>query len=163
MQQLPRYRTTIGNTELEGPVDNERCPACGNTDSIYKETDREPYTPVEIALRSAFLLINLFSLLVPRATVRMRCAQCDCRFPGRLSGAIKFLIALGVCAVLAIAGAIAWYFRAYITYWAQTQWQANPAFLVTIASILGTALILIAFVAIYPSPKRATSEPESGA
>jgi hypothetical protein len=64
--------------------------------------------------------------------------------------------ALIVMLLLASAGVVAWIgylYRTPIKAWLIDQWQQNPPMFIGIASVLGSAVLLISFVALYPSRK----------
>jgi hypothetical protein len=153
VQDQERYRTTIGNTIIDGPVHNERCPACGNADSIYRETDRPTYTLERAAADAMLGTPMLVGMLLARPTIRMRCAECDCRFPGRMSPVTRALIVLLLLAVVTIVAWIAYLYRAPIKAWLIDQWHQNPPLFIGMASVLGSAVLLISFVVLYPSRK----------
>ena len=159
MDAPPRHRVTIGNTEIVGPVDGETCPACGATESIYRETDREPHSQFGLFLTTLLLgPLALLTILFPGGTVRMRCAECDCRFPGRLSPFARALLWLLITAVVAGLGWLAYIFRAPLQTWLAQQWRANPAMFILFSGILGSVVLLFAMISLYPARKPPPSE-----
>jgi hypothetical protein len=141
---------TIADTRLQGPVPNHRCPACGNIDSIFRETLTFPATVDDVLSDHAIGISLWWRILFPPKRTRMRCAKCNCLFPGRWPVWARLLAWSLFCA--AIAGAIlsVYAHRAYLWSVVAPWCQRNPYPALAIAAVLCTAVFTVLLVVAYP-------------
>jgi hypothetical protein len=149
-----RIKLRHAGTEWEGPIDGPTCPACGNAGSVFREVTRERYSYEQALADEAGGLHPFLMMLLTGDTVRLRCAQCDCRFPAPLSRAAKLLIALLALAAAGGIGFLAVTFRAPIASWIMSQWRANPIIFVAAASVVGSTVLMVALVRLHPGRHR---------
>lgn len=121
------------------------CPACGNVGSIYRETER---AGAGLGERGRGLVGRTFEVVgnvLGSGVVRLRCANCDCRFPAPsgLAGRVLKIVCLGL-AVAAVEFLLVRYnvpIRAWVS--------RNPMILFIIGGFVASAMVLIACVRFY--------------
>ena len=147
----PRVRTSFGTTVLEGPVEGSRCPACGDRDAIYMETEHEPMSREEAVLSRAMGVLGMIASMVPRSSVRLRCAECDCRFPRPLSRGTRYAWAGAALALLVGAGAVFFAHRGVLTAWLASVWRSQPGLFILVGTSVLSGVALAAIIRAYPS------------
>jgi hypothetical protein len=144
----------IGDTVFVGPVCGQCCPACGDTESIFKETQTFPYTLNDALADHALGISPWWGLLFPRRRTRMRCGKCNCLFPRRWPGWAR-LLCWGVVIGAAAAGLVLVYpIRLRIWAWLNDWCGHNPMVALTLGGVLLTGMFTMFLVASYPSRRR---------
>lgn len=150
--RMPRPRSvTVGDTRLQGPIRNQRCPACGNADSIFRETLTLEYTVHDALEDHAIGVPPWWRILFPPRRTRMRCGKCNCLFPARWATWARLLAWGALGAALAITAPIAYAHRAVLWSRAVDWCQHNPYVALAIAAVTLTAAFTILLVIAYPT------------
>jgi hypothetical protein len=150
---------TVEDTRLQGPVPNQRCPACGNADSIFKETLTFPYT-VDDALADRVQGISpWWRIVLPHRRTRMRCGKCHCMFPGRWPALIRLVLWGLLLAAVAAGALLAYPRRAQIMTWIADWFRNSPLVALTVAAVVLMSLFTILLVVLYPARKRPDEPP----
>jgi hypothetical protein len=167
MARERRQSVVVGDTRLVGPIPHQRCPACGNTVTIFKETTTYPYTLHDALSDHAFGISPWWGLLFPRRRTRLRCAQCNCQFPARWHPATRlFAQSLALAATGAL---VLWAYphRTQLWGWLLKLLQSDPLVVLVVGGVAATALLVIIIVVAYPRrrtvPLRTTGTIESAA
>jgi hypothetical protein len=153
MPEQGREKVRIGDITLQGPVPNQKCPACANSNAIFKEIVTFPYTLNDALSDHAFGVSPWWGLLIPRRRTRMRCSICNCQFPGRWPGWARFLAWGLTLSVLGLGNL--WAYRQWPQLWPMLRawWQSDPLVVLVVGGVAGTALVVILVVAAYPRRK----------
>ena len=128
-----RKTVVVGGITIQGPVAGQRCPACGNIDTIFRE-------------------------VVPHRT-RMRCGECNCQFPGQWPSWLRFLASGAFLSMLALAGLWGYQQRAQLLAWLMAWWQRDPALVAVLGGVAVTAVLVALLVAVYPRRKLSVNQP----
>src|SRR5262245_40385217 len=137
---------TIGDTRLQGPVPDHRCPACGNIDSIFRETLTFPATAHDVLADHAIGITPWWRILFPPKRTRMRCGNCNCLFPTRWPTWARLLAWGAFCAGLAVAIVLVYPHRATIWTLAIDWCQRNPYPALALGAVALTAAFAILLV-----------------